>query len=183
MHGGGHERGLRGGTLNVPGIVGLGVAAEIARNELASDAERLVSLRDRLEKGIRAQLPEVKLNGHPTERLCNTVNLSFAYAEGEALMMKLSSLAVSSGSACMSESRESSHVLTAMSVPDALANAAIRLSLGRPTTAEEIDFAIDAIVQAVRELRKISPLYDLAREGADPPGLQQRAKRSPGPSG
>lgn len=172
MHGGSHERGLRSGTLNVPGIVGLGAAAEIARNELADDAERLLALRDRLDKGVRKQLPEVRLNGHPTERLCNTANLSFAYVEGEALMMKLSSLAVSSGSACMSESREPSHVLTAMGVPGPLANAAIRFSLGRPTTAEEIDFAIGAIVQAVRELRAISPLYELAREGIDPTRLQ-----------
>ena len=172
IHGGQQERGLRSGTLNVPGIVGLGAAAEVASNELADDAERLLALRNRLEQSVGSQLPEVKLNGHPTERLCNTANLSFAYVEGEALMMKLSSLAVSSGSACMSESRDPSHVLTAMGVPEALANAAIRFSLGRFTTAEEIDFAIDAIVRAVRELRAISPLYELAREGIDPTSLQ-----------
>jgi len=172
IHGGGHERGLRSGTLNVPGIVGLGAAAEIARDALAADAERLGNLRDRLDAGIRSQLPDVRLNGHPTKRLCNTLNLSFAYVEGEALMMKLSSLAVSSGSACTSESREPSHVLKAMGVPDALANAAIRFSLGRPTTREEIDFAIEATIRAVRELRAISPLYELAREGIDPKRLE-----------
>ena len=172
MHGGSHEQGLRSGTLNVPGIVGLGAAAEIARNELTEDARRILSLRNRLAEGIREQLPDVNLNGHPTKRLCNTANLSFAYVEGEALIMKLSSLAVSSGSACMSESREPSHVLVAMQVPDTQANAAIRFSLGRPTTAEEIDFAIGAIVQAVRELRAISPLYELASEKTDPAPLQ-----------
>jgi cysteine desulfurase len=172
IHGGGHERGLRSGTLNVPGIVGLGAAAEIARDALAADAERLGTLRDRLDAGIRSQLPDVRLNGHPTKRLCNTLNLSFAYVEGEALMMKLSSLAVSSGSACTSESREPSHVLKAMGVPDSLANAAIRFSLGRPTTREEIDFAIEATIRAVRELRAISPLYELAREGIDPKRLE-----------
>ncbi len=166
MHGGGHERNLRGGTLNVPGIVGLGAAAEIAHNELADDAKRLLALRDRLVNGICEQLPEVYLNGHPTERLCNTANLSFAYVEGEAMMMKLRGLALSSGSACMSESREPSHVLTAMGIESARANAAIRFSLGRPSTAEEVDFAIDAVVQAVRELREISPLYELAREAS-----------------
>jgi cysteine desulfurase len=172
IHGGGHERGLRSGTLNVPGIVGLGAAAEIARDALAADAERLGALRDRLDAGIRSQLPDVRLNGHPIKRLCNTLNLSFAYVEGEALMMKLSSLAVSSGSACTSESREPSHVLKAMGVPDALANAAIRFSLGRPATREEIDFAIEATIRAVRELRAISPLYELAREGIDPKRLE-----------
>jgi cysteine desulfurase len=172
IHGGGHERGLRSGTLNVPGIVGLGAAAEIARDALAADAERLGALRDRLDAGIRGQLPDVSVNGYPTRRLCNTLNLSFAYVEGEALKMKLSSLAVSSGSACTSESREPSHVLKAMGVSDALANAAIRFSLGRPTTREEIDFAIEATIRAVRELRAISPLYELAREGIDPKRLE-----------
>ncbi len=172
IHGGGHERGLRSGTLNVPGIVGLGVAAEIAKQDLAADVERLATLRDRLDTGIRSQLPDVRFNGCPARRLCNTLNLSFAYVEGEALMMKLSSLAMSSGSACTSESREPSHVLKAMGVPDALANAALRFSLGRPTTPEEIDFAIEATVRAVRELRAISPLYELAREGIDPKRLE-----------
>jgi cysteine desulfurase len=172
IHGGGHERGLRSGTLNVPGVVGLGAAAEVARDELAADAERLGALRDRLAAGICSQLPDVRLNGHPAKRLCNTLNLSFAYVEGEALMMKLSSLAVSSGSACTSESREPSHVLKAMGVPDAIANAAIRFSLGRPTTREEIDFAVEETIRAVRELRAISPLYELAREGIDPKRLE-----------
>ena len=149
----------------MPGIVGLGVAAEIAVNEMASDVERLSMLRDRLDNAIRGQLTDVKLNGHPERRLCNTLNLSFAYVEGEALMMKLGSLAVSSGSACTSESREPSHVLKAMGLPDELASSAIRFSLGRCTTEEEIDFAAEATVRAVEELRAISPLYELAREG------------------
>ena len=163
IDGGGHERGLRAGTLNVPGIVALGAAAEIARAELPEEMARLTALRDRLDKGIRGRLSDVRLNGHAEERLCNTLNLSFAYVEGEALMMKLGSIAASTGSACRSESREPSHVLKAMNLSDELAGAAIRLSLGRFTTEEEVDFAADAVSSAVRELRAISPLYELAK--------------------
>jgi len=170
MHGGGHERGLRSGTLNVPGIVGFGAAAEMGRGEMTGDAERLAALRDRLHAGITDRLEDVPLNGHPTERLPNTLNLSFAYVEGEALMMKLRNLAVSSGSACTSESRDPSHVLTALNVPERLANSSLRFSLGRPTTAEEIDFALDEIERGVTELRELSPLYELARQANDPPG-------------
>jgi cysteine desulfurase len=166
MDGGGHERGLRSGTLNVPGIVGLGAAAEICRAEIPADTVRLTALRDRLHQAITVGLDDVHLNGHPTERLPNTLNLSLAYVEGEALMMKLSGLAVSSGSACTSESREPSHVLKAIGVGDELANASIRFSLGRPTTAEEIDSAAAQVGRAVRELRELSPLYELARAKA-----------------
>ncbi len=122
MDGGGHERGMRSGTLNVPGIVGLGAAAEICRAETAQEAARLTELRDRLHKGIVAQLDYVKLNGHPTDRLPGTLNLSFAYVEGEAMMMKMKDIAVSSGSACTSASLEPSHVLRAIGVGDDLAH-------------------------------------------------------------
>ncbi len=167
MDGGGHERGMRSGTLNVPGIVGLGAACEIAGAEMADDARRLTALRDRLTNGIFAGLDHVKLNGHPTQRLANTVNLSFAYVEGESLMMKMKDIAVSSGSACTSASLEPSHVLTAMGVPDELSHSSIRFSLGRWTTEEEIDYAIAQVVRAVKELRELSPLYEMAQEGVD----------------
>ena len=168
MDGGGHERGLRSGTLNVPGIVGFGAAAEICRSEMHAEAARLTELRDRLHAGIADRLEEVHLNGHRTERLPNTLNLSFAYVEGEALMMRLKNLAVSSGSACTSESRDPSHVLTALGVPEDLVNSSLRFSLGRPTTREEIDFAVEEIERAVGELRELSPLYELAREAGRP---------------
>ncbi len=167
MDGGGHERGMRSGTLNVPGIVGMGAAAEIAAKELTSDAARLVKLRTRLEEGIMSRLPHVTLNGHPTERLPNTVNLSFAYVEGEALMMKVKNVAVSSGSACTSASLEPSHVLRSMDVPDDLAHSSIRFSLGRFTTKEEVDYVIEHMVEAVNDLRRLSPLYEMAMEGVD----------------
>ena len=166
MDGGGHERGLRSGTLNVPGIVGLGAAAEICRREMADEAPRLAALRDRLHRGIDAGLDSVALNGHPAERLANTLNLSFAYVEGEALMMKLKNVASSSGSACTSESREPSHVLKALGVGEDLINSSLRFSVGRNTTEEEVDFALEEILHGVRELRELSPLYELARQQA-----------------
>ena len=164
MHGGGHERGLRSGTLNVPGIVGLGAAAELARRELPVEAPRIAALRDRLEKGLGDGLDHVTLNGHPTQRLPNTLNLSFAYVEGESLMMKMKELAVSSGSACTSASLEPSFVLRALGVGDELAHSSIRFSLGRFNTPQEIEFAIGRVVSAVKELRELSPLYESARE-------------------
>jgi len=164
IDGGGHERGLRSGTVNVPGVVGLGAAAAICRDELADEAPRLTTLRDRLEAGITAGLEAVTRHGHPTERLPNTLNLSFAYVEGEALMMKLNTLAVSSGSACTSASRQPSHVLKALGVGEELINSALRFSVGRDTTQEEIDFAIGEVRRGVDELRELSPLYELARE-------------------
>lgn len=167
MDGGGHERGMRSGTLNVPGIVGMGAAAELAGQKMQADAERLTALRDRLENGILSRLDYVLLNGHPTDRLPNTVNFSFAYVEGESLMMKLRNVAVSSGSACTSASLEPSHVLRSMDVPDDMAHSSIRFSLGRYTADEEIDYVVEHIVQAVEDLRKLSPLYELAMEGVD----------------
>jgi len=167
MHGGGHERGMRSGTLNVPGIVALGLAADICRREMPDEARRLAGLRDRLHERIVAGLDHVTLNGHPTRRLPNTLNLSFAYVEGESLMLKMPDVAVSSGSACTSASLEPSFVLRALGVGDALAHSSIRFSLGRFTTDEEIDYAAERVVLAVRALRELSPLYEIAREGAD----------------
>ena len=164
MDGGGHERGMRSGTLNVPGIVALGAAAEIAAKEMPAEARRLTALRDRLTDGLMSGVGHVTLNGHPTQRLPGTVNLSFAYVEGEALMMKMKDIAVSSGSACTSASLEPSFVLKAMGVPDVLAQTSIRFSLGRSTTEEEIDHAISVVIKAVNELRELSPLYDLAMQ-------------------
>ncbi|MFW6153943.1 MAG: IscS subfamily cysteine desulfurase [Planctomycetota bacterium] len=172
MHGGGHERGMRSGTLNVPGIAGFGAAAEIAGREMAADAGRTRRLRDRLHAGITDRLDFVTLNGHPDERLPNTVNLSFAYAEGEAMMMKFKDLAVSSGSACTSASLEPSYVLRALGVGDALAHSSIRFSLGRFTTEAEIDHTIERVVAAVNELRQLSPLYEMAAEGVDMADVQ-----------
>jgi cysteine desulfurase len=167
MDGGGHERGLRSGTLNVPGIVGMGAAAEIAGAERAADVERTTKLRDRLEQSIRAELDQVKLNGHPSERLCNTLNLSFAFVEGESMMMKMKDVAVSSASACTSATLEPSHVLKAMDVPEELAHNSIRFSLGRFTTEQDVDHAARRVVAAVKELRELSPLYDMAKSGID----------------
>jgi len=168
MHGGGHERGMRSGTLNVAGIVGLAAAAEICGREMPTEAPRLEALRDRLHQGITAGLDYVKLNGHPTRRLPNTLNLSFGYVEGESLMMKMSDVAVSSGSACTSASLEPSFVLRALGVSDELAHGSIRFSLGRFNTPEEVDYAIARVVESVNQLRELSPLYETAQEGADP---------------
>ena len=170
MHGGGHERGMRSGTLNVPGIVGLGAAAEICAQEMPVEATRLAALRDRLHKGITDGLGPVKLNGHPTRRLPNTVNLSFAYVEGESLMMRMEDVAVSSASACTSASLEPSFVLRALGVPDDQAHGSIRFSLGRFNTQEEIDYAVRRIVESVKQLRELSPLYELAQESAEANG-------------
>ncbi|MHC4982450.1 MAG: IscS subfamily cysteine desulfurase [Planctomycetota bacterium] len=165
MHGGGHEHGMRSGTLNVAGIVGFGAACEIAAAEMHEESRRIETLRDRLHSGITQRLDHVTLNGHPTERLPNTVNLSFAYVEGESLMMKMNDVAVSSGSACTSASLEPSFVLRAIGVPDELGHSSIRFSLGRFNNEGEIDYVIERVVSAVNELRQLSPLYELAQEG------------------
>lgn len=175
IHGGGHERGFRSGTLNVPGIVGLGKACEIAAAELTTGIERVKKLRDRLEAGIFKELDEVYLNGHPTERLPNNLNVSFAYVEGEALMMGLKEMAVSSGSACTSASLEPSYVLRAIGVGEELAHTSIRFGLGRLNTEEEVDFAIKKVASAVRRLRDMSPLYEMAKEGIDLKSVQWTA--------
>lgn len=167
IHGGGHERGMRSGTLNVPGIVGFGKAAEIALRNLSTEPKRLAELRDRLWKGISAELDELYINGHPTQRLPNNLNVSFAFVEGESLMMGMKELAVSSGSACTSASLEPSYVLKSIGVGEDLAHTSIRFSVGRFTTEEEIDFAVKKIVAAVKKLRDLSPLYEMVKEGVD----------------
>jgi len=159
IDGGGHERGMRSGTLNVPGIVGLGKACQIAMHELTREAARLTELRARLKDGIFGQLDEVYLNGHPTQRLPGNLNLSFAHVEGESLMMALKEIAVSSGSACTSAALEPSYVLRALGIPEELAHTSIRFGLGRFNTEEEVDYAIRRVVEEVTRLRALSPLY------------------------
>ena len=163
IEGGGHERGMRSGTLNVPGIVGLGKACEIAQKEMTAEAERLTSLRERLKKKIVDQLEEVYINGHLTERLPGNMNMSFAYVEGESLLMALKEIAVSTGSACTSASLEPSHVLRAIGVEDELAHTSIRFGLGRFNTEEEVDYTVGRVVEEVRRLRELSPLYKARR--------------------
>lgn len=166
MDGGGHERGMRSGTLNVPGIVGFGKACEIAMNEMQSDAERLSKLRDKLENAL-LQLEEAYVNGSVENRLPHTTNISFKYVEGEGLMMGIKDIAVSSGSACTSASLEPSYVLKNLGLDDELAHSSIRFGLGRFTTDEEIDFTIDCVTTAVNKLRDMSPLWEMFKEGID----------------
>jgi cysteine desulfurase len=167
IDGGGHERGMRSGTLPVPLIAGLGAACEIARNEMAEETERTFRLRERLRKGIMDRLPETYLNGHPTERLPGNANVSFAYVEGEGLMMGIKDVAVSSGSACTSASLEPSYVLRALGVGDELAHSSIRFGVGRFTTEAEVDFVADLVVREVTRLREMSPLYEMVQQGID----------------
>jgi cysteine desulfurase len=167
MDGGGHERGYRSGTLNVPGIVGFGKAAELCLAERDAEAARLLSLRERLRKGIEAGLDLVSVNGSLEHRLPGNLNVSFAYVEGEALMMAIKDVAVSSGSACTSASLEPSYVLRAMGIADDMAHSSIRFGLGRFTTEEEVDYVVRLVVAKVRKLRDMSPLYEMAREGID----------------
>jgi cysteine desulfurase len=167
IDGGGHERGMRSGTLAVQQIVGFGTAAELARQEFADESHRLLRLRERLRTEIMDALPEVYLNGHPTERLPGNLNLSFAYVEGEGLMMGMKEICVSSGSACTSASLEPSYVLKALGVGDELAHSSIRFGLGRFTTEEEVDFTSELVVRSVARLREMSPLYEMALAGVD----------------
>lgn len=167
IHGGGHERGMRSGTLNVPGIVGMGRAAELCVQNQAEEIAKVSQLRDRLKDGLFSRLPEIYLNGHPTQRIPNNLNVSFLYVEGESLMMGFSDIAVSSGSACTSASLEPSYVLKALGLGDDLAHSSIRFSIGRFTTEEEIDYAIERVCVAVEKLREMSPLYEMAQEGID----------------
>jgi cysteine desulfurase len=163
IDGGGHERGMRSGTLNVPGIVGLGKACEIAQKEMTVEAERLTGLRERLKKKISDQLAEVYINGHPTQRLPGNMNMSFAYVEGESLLMALKEIAVSTGSACTSASLEPSHVLRAIGVEEELAHTSIRFGLGRFNTEEEVDYTVRRVVEEVKRLRELSALYKARR--------------------
>jgi len=160
--GGGHERGLRSGTLPVPLVVGFGAACVLCREEMADEGERLTRLRERLRRGLQEQLEGVYLNGHPTERLPGNLNLSFEWVDGEALLMSLKNVAVSSGSACTSASVEPSYVLRALGVSDELARGSLRFGLGRFTTEEEVDYVIEEVVRVVRRLRALSPAYELA---------------------
>jgi cysteine desulfurase len=178
IDGGGHERGFRSGTLNVPGIVGFGKACELCREGMADEAQRLLRLRERLGEGLFGQLDEIYLNGHPVHRLPGNLNVSFAYVEGESLLMGLNGsaitvghtvmpIAVSSGSACTSATLEPSYVLKALGVGDDLAHTSIRFGLGRFNTEEEVDYVIGRVVGEVRRLRDLSPLYEMAKEGID----------------
>jgi cysteine desulfurase len=167
IDGGGHERGMRSGTLNVTGIIGLGKACEIAQKEMTQEAERLRGLRDRLKAGLEAKLDEVFINGSWEHRLPNNLNMSFAYVEGESLLMGINDIAVSSGSACTSATLEPSYVLKALGVGEDLAHTSIRFGLGRFNTAEEVDYVIEKMVQVVTKLRELSPLYEMAKEGID----------------
>jgi len=180
MDGGGHERGFRSGTLNVPGIVGLGKAAELSRVGMADEAQRVAGLRERLREKLFGELDEIFLNGHPTHRLPGNLNVSFAYVEGESLIMGLNgstipiavgespaAIAVSSGSACTSATLEPSYVLKALGVGEDLAHTSIRFGLGRFNTQEDVDYVVDRVVTEVRRLRDLSPLYEMAKEGID----------------
>ena len=166
MDGGGHERGMRSGTLNVPGIVGLGKACELCYNEMEEEAKRLSALRDKLESSL-TELEESYVNGNKNHRLPHTANISFKYVEGEGLMMAMKDMAVSSGSACTSASLEPSYVLKSLGLSDDLAHSSIRFGLGRFSTEEEVDFAIEKTKQAVNHLRELSPLWEMFKEGID----------------
>lgn len=167
IDGGGHERGMRSGTLNVPGAVGMGKACEICREDMADESIKLAALRDRLIDGVLSQLDMAVLNGHPTRRLPHTANISFPYVEGESLMMAIKEIAVSSGSACTSASLEPSYVLKSLGVGDELAHSSIRFGLGRINTEEEVDYTVDKVVKSVNHLLEMSPLYDMVKEGID----------------
>jgi len=167
MDGGGHERGMRSGTLNVPGIVGLGAAAALAQAEMSSEGERLRKLRDRLNKKLHENLDELYINGSMEHRLPHNLNVSFAYVEGESLLMGINDVAVSSGSACTSASLEPSYVLKALGAGDDLAHSSIRFGLGRWSTEEEVDYVVEKLTTVVRRLREMSPLYEMVKEGVD----------------
>jgi cysteine desulfurase len=173
IDGGGHERGMRSGTLNVPGIVGFGQACELCGQELESEAARLLALRTRLYEGLTSRLEEVYLNGHPTQRLAGNLNLSFSYVEGESFLMGVNhDIALSSGSACTSATLEPSYVLKALGVGEELAHTSIRFGLGRFNTAEEVDYVIGRVVEVVERLRELSPLYEMAKDGIDLKSVQ-----------
>jgi cysteine desulfurase len=167
ISGGGHERGMRSGTLNVPGIVGFGKAAELARLEMPAESERLRRLRDDLNQKLHRNLDEIYINGTMEQRLPHNLNISFAYVEGESLLMGINDVAVSSGSACTSASLEPSYVLKALGAGDDLAHSSIRFGLGRWTTQEEVDYVVEKLTTVVRRLREMSPLYEMVKEGVD----------------
>ena len=167
MDGGGHERGMRSGTLNVPGIVGMGEACGICHREMPEESKRLAHLRDKLRHTFETELDEVFINGSMEHRLPHNLNMSFAYVEGESLLMGINDVAVSSGSACTSATLEPSYVLKALGVGDDLAHTSIRFGLGRFNTEEEVDYVAGRVIEVVRKLRELSPLYEMAKEGVD----------------
>jgi cysteine desulfurase len=167
MDGGGHERGMRSGTLNVPGIVGLGEACAICNREMAEESKRLQGMRDYLRKKLETELDEVFINGTMEHHLPHNLNMSFAYVEGESLLMGINDIAVSSGSACTSATLEPSYVLKALGVGDDLAHTSIRFGLGRFNTQEEVEYVANRMIETVRKLRELSPLYEMAKEGVD----------------
>jgi cysteine desulfurase len=175
MDGGGHERGMRSGTLPVPLIVGFGKACELCEQEMTTETARLTTMRNRLEAAIMAGLEESYLNGHPTNRLPGNLNISFAYVEGESLLMGMKDIALSSGSACTSATLEPSYVLRALGVGVELAHSSIRFGLGRFNTEEEIDYTIKKVIEIVTKLREMSPLYEMAKEGVDLKSVQWAA--------
>jgi cysteine desulfurase len=167
INGGGHERGMRSGTLNVPGIVGLGKACELAQQELAEEAVRLAAMRDRLKAKLEDELDYVHVNGSMEHRLPGNLNMSFVYVEGESLLMGINDVAVSSGSACTSATLEPSYVLKALGLGDDVAHSSIRFGLGRFTTEAEVDYVANKVIQVVRHLRELSPLYEMVKDGVD----------------
>ena len=171
MDGGGAERGMRSGTLNVPAIVGFGKACELALAELATEPERLWKLNEKLRKGIESSLDYVPLNGHPTQRVPNILNISFEFVEGESILMGIHDIAVSSGSACTTATLEPSYVLIALGAGVELAHTSIRFSLGRFNTEEEVDYTVKRVVEIIRRLRDMSPLYEMAKEGINLKGV------------
>jgi cysteine desulfurase len=167
MDGGGHERGMRSGTLNVPGIVGLGEACALCQAEMAEESKRMAHLRDKLRDKLQSELDETYINGTMEHRLPNNLNISFAYVEGESLLMGINDIAVSSGSACTSATLEPSYVLKALGAGDDLAHSSIRFGLGRFNTEEEVDYVAAKVIDVVKKLRELSPLYEMAKEGID----------------
>jgi cysteine desulfurase len=167
VDGGGHERGMRSGTLNVPGIVGLGRACALCAELMPEESVRVAALRDRLQEGVLKRCDEVEVNGSKTRRLPNNLNLSFAFIEGESMLMGLKEVALSSGSACTTATLEPSYVIRALGTSEELAHSSIRFSLGRFTTEEEVDYVIDRVAETVTRLREMSPLYEMAKEGVD----------------
>jgi cysteine desulfurase len=167
MDGGGHERGMRSGTLNVPGIVGLGEACAICQAEMPEESKRMAYLRDKLRGKLEAELDEVYINGTMEHRLPNNLNISFSYVEGESLLMGINDVAVSSGSACTSATLEPSYVLKALGAGDDQAHSSIRFGLGRFNTEEQVDYVAAKVIDVVKKLRELSPLYEMAKEGID----------------
>src|ERR1700742_470913 len=167
IDGGGHERGMRSGTLNVPGIVGLGKACEIAQQEMENEMAYLRGLRDRLKAKLESELDYIHVNGSWEHRLSGNLNVSFVYVEGESLLMGINDVAVSSGSACTSATLEPSYVLKALGLGDDVAHSSIRFGLGRFNTEAEVDYVADKVIDIVKKLRELSPLYEMVKEGID----------------